>query len=181
VAAFNVAWASSSLGVLAGALCQQRGMAHFMEQVESIVRRCTVGAQTEIQAAQLDIGHRRDTAGELEVGRGTVCNMAAFMSQQVDFSSVKMDGMNGDQLRPEQAKAAQPLNGAYAVLLQALLDLVACFVQMHMDWYFQLGGQGGRFARRSCRPRCMVRAEQGRNPTAGSLPRASRTASPFAR
>jgi hypothetical protein len=69
--------------------------------------------------------------------------MAAFMSQQVDFSSVKMDGMNGDQLRPEQAKAAQPLDGAYAVLLQALLDLVACFVQMHMDWYFQLGRQGG--------------------------------------
>jgi hypothetical protein len=69
--------------------------------------------------------------------------MAALVGQQVDFAGVEVHGMHGDQLRAEQAQAAQPLDRAYAVLLQAFLDLVNGFVDVHVDRDFQLGGQGG--------------------------------------
>ena len=48
-------------------------------------------------------------------------------------AQVQVHGVHADELRPQQAKIVQPLQGPYLVGFQALMDLVVGFVDVHVD------------------------------------------------
>jgi hypothetical protein len=90
-------------------------------------------------------GHGRDAAGELQVGGRAVRNVAAFMRPAGRFLPARDVRHARRSAAARAGPAAQPLDRAYAVLFQAFLDFVRRFVHVHVDRYFQLGGQGGDF------------------------------------
>ena len=95
-------------------------------------------------------------------------------------SAVQMHGMDGDQVGAEQAQAAQSLDRAHAVLLEAVVDLGAGLVQVDVDRQIELGGQRGD-ALEGPVADGVGRVRGQAKESSGSSRQASRAASPLAR
>ena len=57
-----------------------------------------------------------------------------MLRQQRDLVGVEVNAMGANQAGAEQAKAAQPFDGAHSEEAQAVVNFLFCFMQMEMDW-----------------------------------------------
>ena len=64
---------------------EQGGLAHFLEDVKPVVAGGAVSAQAHVDAGGEQRGHRRESAGKLEVRGGAVGHRTAVVGEQGDF------------------------------------------------------------------------------------------------
>ena len=129
--------------VAARAFGEQRGGAHFAEQVEAVVARGAVGAEADVDAAREHARDRRDAARELQIGRRAVRDAAAVVREERDLVRLEVHGVHRDQPGPEQSDALQALERPHAVRFQAFADLVVGLVHVHVHRHVELRGVGG--------------------------------------
>ena len=130
------------LGIAAHRLCEKRGGAHFLEQVQAVVARRAVGADADVDAARQHGRHGREAARELEVRRGAMRDGGALVREHSDLLARDMHRVRRDQPRSQHAQRAQALERPRLVPGKALLDLMAGLVQVGVDGKVELLGDG---------------------------------------
>jgi hypothetical protein len=138
--------AQGAMGVEGGGragdgLGQQGGGAGLAEQIEIVVAGRAVGADGDVHAGLPEPLHRAEAAGQLEIGFGTVDDMAVGLDQVFQVLVVHLGHVHRLEARPEQAQAAQPAERPLTGLLQGLLHLEGGLVHVHLDRCLQLLGQ----------------------------------------
>ena len=78
--------------------------AHFLEHVERVVARCSVGTEGHRDAAREEIGDPGDPGAELEVRSGTVEHLCAPLPEESDFILADPDAMRQTGVGPEDAE-----------------------------------------------------------------------------
>ena len=122
-------------------LGQQGGGAGFAEQVEVVIARCAIGADSHVDPGLPEFFHRAETAGQLEIGFRAMDHAAVALHQQRQVFVINLGHVHSLEARAEQAEARQPGQWPFATLLQALLHFEGGFVHMHMNAGIQLFGE----------------------------------------
>src|SRR5437016_3603316 len=87
------------LRVVPGRLCEKRGGAHLLEQVEAVVARRAVGADADIDAALEHGGDGRETARELQVRRGAMRDGGAVVREHRNLLARDVHRVRRDEAR----------------------------------------------------------------------------------
>ena len=116
------------VGATALLLGQQGGQPHFLKQVEPIVARRTVGAETDVDSLGGQPRNRSNATGKLEIRTGTVGHGTAVLGEQFDFVGFEMNCVCGNQTRTQQTQAAETFDRAHAETLQTVVYFLCGFV-----------------------------------------------------
>src|SRR6185369_2166650 len=73
------------LRVAGDRLREQRGGPHFLEEIQAVVARRAVGAETEVGARAAQRLDRREAARELQVRRRTVRDRRGVAAEKIDL------------------------------------------------------------------------------------------------
>src|SRR5687768_1065560 len=104
-------------------LGEKRRGAHLAQDVETVVARRAVGSEAKVHPRVAQRFDGREAARQLQVGGRAMRDRTSVGRQQLYLFVLQMDRMHGDQIRPEQAEAPQPLERPYAMFGEGALDL----------------------------------------------------------
>ena len=123
------------------ALGEQRREAHLAEDVEPVIAGGSVAAERHSHAGAEQLRDRRDTAGQLQVRRWAVHDVAAALCKQCDLVGLQVHCMDREQALVDQSQPVQAGERPHAMRGTRLLDLGKGLVQVDVDRAVELLGQ----------------------------------------
>jgi hypothetical protein len=96
---------------------------HFTKNIQVIVARCAVGAESHLHSGGKHIGNRCNARCEFQVALNAVGNCNTLSGQEVYFPVINPYAMSGKQSITEKANAFEVFNRPFAIAVGKLGNL----------------------------------------------------------